>query len=63
MIWTLWQVTAPHLCAGLVTEDDEVIAAAPILKWAIGKSREELRGYFREQGWGVRRVPMGEDRR
>lgn len=49
----LWQVTAPHLCAGLVTRGDAVIDAAPVLRWCLGRLRGSLRGYFRRKGWRV----------
>lgn len=39
----LAQVTAPHLCAGIVLRDDVVVEAAPILRWMVGKSRDEVR--------------------
>lgn len=47
----LVQVTAPHFCAGLVLEDDRVIDAAPILRWAIGKGRDELRAQLQQKRW------------
>lgn len=53
---TLWQVIAPHFIAGLVTRGAVVTEAAPILRWAIGKSRDELREYFCRKGWSVNLV-------
>lgn len=52
----LWQVTAPHFCAGFVTRGEQVIRAAPILAWMIrdGRTRSFLRGYFHSKGWQVR---------
>lgn len=52
----LVQVTAPRFCAGLVFKDERVEMAAPILGWAIGKTRHELRGYFAGIGWEARVV-------
>ena len=49
----LWQVTAPHFCAGMVTYGHEVVEAAPVLKWTVGRHRSELRNYFRYRGWSV----------
>lgn len=49
----LWQVTTHVFCAGIVTHDDVVIDAAPILRWSIGKTRDELRAYFSRKGWRV----------
>jgi len=53
----LVQVTAPHFVAGLVMENDIVIEAAPILRWAIGKKRDWLRSYFERKDWTVKVVP------
>ena len=33
----LWQVDVGYFCAGIVTENEKVTFAAPILNWAIGK--------------------------
>lgn len=49
----LAQVTAPHFCAGIVMENDVCTDAAPILRWAVGKPRAELRQYFARKGWRV----------
>ena len=48
---TLAQITAPHSCAGLVMRGARCTAAAPILAWAIGRPRDELRAYFARKGW------------
>jgi hypothetical protein len=49
----LWQVTAPHFCAGIVTRGDLVVEAAPILRWCVGRRRGELRRHFRRRAWQV----------
>lgn len=48
---TLAQITAPHFCAGIVMRGDRCTDAAPILRWAVGKTRDELRAYFTSRGW------------
>lgn len=48
---TLAQITAHHFCAGLVIRGDRCTEAAPILAWAVGKTRDELRAYFARKGW------------
>jgi hypothetical protein len=54
---TLWQVTAPHFCAGLLTDvGGVVVRAAPVLRWCVGKTRDGLRPYFARKGWEVRLV-------
>lgn len=47
----LWQITAPHYCAGLIVEDGKVTQAAPILKWSIGKSWREVKKYLIAKGY------------
>lgn len=47
----LVQVDAPHFCAGIILEDDVVVRAAPILKWAVGWQRNDLRRYFERKQW------------
>lgn len=49
----LVRVKAPHFCAVLITVDDVCTEAAPILRWALGKSRDELRAYFARKQWEV----------
>jgi hypothetical protein len=41
----LFQVTTDYFCCGLVTEGDVVIDAAPIMSWAVGKKRAEIRNW------------------
>ena len=60
---TVAQITAPHFCAGLVMRGDRCTEAAPILAWAVGRTRDELRAYFAAKGWRavvVRKKPTGE---
>jgi hypothetical protein len=47
----LISVDAPHFCAALVMVDGRCTEAAPILKWAVGKSEEWLRAYFAQKRW------------
>jgi hypothetical protein len=47
----LVRVVAPHFVAGFVLTDGTCTEAAPILRWAVGKRREFLSGYFRNKGW------------
>lgn len=48
---TLVRVVAPHFTAGLIFKEKRCIDAAPILKWAIGKTSQEIVAYFRHKGW------------
>lgn len=47
----LIQVTAPHFCAGLVTDGERITEAAPILRWALRKRWPDTVLYFRKKGW------------
>jgi hypothetical protein len=49
----LWQVKAPHFCAGMITDKTHCVHAAPILAWAIGKHRDFLRAYFARKQWQI----------
>ena len=53
----LWRVTAPHFCAGIVTEINGFVRnAPPILKWAIGKDISWLKTYCRTRRWKLELV-------
>lgn len=47
----LIRVEAPHFVGAIVVLDGRCIEAAPILRWAIGKSHKQLIEYFKRQGW------------
>ncbi|MFL9499177.1 hypothetical protein ACJMQP_03885 [Rhodopseudomonas palustris] len=47
----LYAIDAPHFYAGLLVRDGRVIAAAPILRWAIGRKTKALGAYFKRKGW------------
>lgn len=54
---SLWQITAPHFCAGLLLDQDGICyLAAPILSWAVGKTQMKLETYFRKKNWEVQLV-------
>lgn len=48
---TLVRVTAPHFVAGLLAQGGVVKEAAPILRWAVGKSTRECAAYFKRKRW------------
>lgn len=51
----LARVVAPHFVAGLVLDArGYCVEAAPILHWALGKHRSELRAAFARRGWDAR---------
>ena len=55
MTEVLVRVTAPHFVAGLVMGQvkgkNVCVRAAPILRWAVYKSADDLRDAFRRKGW------------
>lgn len=53
----LVRVVAPDFVAGLIISEGRCTEAAPKLKWAIGREREDLRAYFRKRGWKASIVP------
>lgn len=53
----LVRIVAPHFVAGIVMDGDTCTEAAPIMRWAIGKRRGFLSGYFRNKGWKAAIVP------
>lgn len=55
----LARVEAPHFVAGLITIDGRCTEAAPILRWAIGRTEDELRAYFGQKGWKAIQVRQG----
>lgn len=54
----LIRVVAPHFTAGMCMTGDVCTEAAPILKWAIGKSRDDLRRYFAKKGWLAMQITL-----
>lgn len=48
-----YQIQSPYFCAGVVVSHDFVLQAAPIIRWAIGKSFIEVRDYCRMRGWTI----------
>jgi len=49
----LYRIVAPHYVAGLIIEANEVVEAAPILDWAVGKSWTYCYTYFKRKKFEV----------
>ena len=43
-------ISLPYATFGLVVEDGQVVEAAPIAQWAVGKSVEYVIGYYWRKG-------------
>lgn len=53
----LYRVEAPHFCAGLLVGDgSRVVAAAPILNWALGMTWVEVLAYTERKGWQMEHI-------
>jgi len=52
----LAQITAPHMCSGIILENDVVVRAAPIVKYMVGWPRHQVRDYCQRKGWRVQVV-------
>lgn len=50
------RVVAPHFVAGLVLENGRVVKAAPILRWAVGRTLPAIEQYCYRRQWILERV-------
>jgi len=55
----LYQATLPHFCCGFLVENQKIVDAAPIMRWAVGKSLAEFVRWARGKGGKVERVLSG----
>jgi hypothetical protein len=53
----LYQVSAPHFCAGIIVADGFILKAAPILSWAHDRSFSSFQEYCVKKGWRVVLIP------
>lgn len=53
---TLYQITAPHFCAGIIVENNVIIKAAPILRWMTDKDIGFIKEYCKKKKWTVYKV-------
>ena len=58
---TTYRITSPHFVAAIVSSGDDIVQAAPILHWTVGKSVSYVTDYCKARGWQVE--PMIEDSR
>lgn len=47
----LVRVVAPHFVAGFESDGHNIVRAAPILKYLIGKTEAYARHYIKQKGW------------
>lgn len=47
----LVRVTKGNVVAGIELQHDIVVRAAPILRWTIGRHRDDVRAAFERKGW------------
>lgn len=55
---THYRVTLAYVCCGVSVRDGLIVDAAPILKWAVGKSLQYFRNWVRLKGGTIE--PDGE---
>lgn len=53
----LYQITAPHFCAGFVVRERHVMKPAPVLKYMKGWELTRVRHYAHSRGWRCVEVP------
>jgi hypothetical protein len=47
----LVRVVAPHFVAGFEIESDRCYRAAPILRWFVGLTSDQIRQHCKKRGW------------
>lgn len=50
----LFQITAPHFCAGGEIRNREVIVTAPIIKYMVGWEIETVFSYCMARNWKIK---------
>jgi hypothetical protein len=55
---TLHRITAPHFAAGIVIDEDRVVHTAPILRYMMSWSEDEVTNYCHNKGWKMEVVLM-----
>lgn len=50
---TLAQITAPHMCVGIVLWDDKVVEASGTVKYMRKWTRDRVREYCKKKGWRI----------
>ena len=53
---TLYQITAPHFCAGLLARNGTISEAAPIIAWMVGWQLDGIERYCGRKGWKIAEV-------
>lgn len=49
-------INAPHFYAGLIHESGRVVRAAPIIRYMVGWTGQQVADYCRRKGWKWERV-------
>jgi hypothetical protein len=45
----LFQINIGYACFGIISENDKIIQTAPIGRWMIGKSLQEIKPYLKSK--------------
>lgn len=49
----LWQITAPHFVAGVYLREGTVTCCAPIVRYMMGWSADNVRNYCGRKDWRI----------
>jgi hypothetical protein len=53
----LYRVTLSYACYGVVVRDGQIIEAAPIARWSVGKPLAQFAAWVRKKGGKLEVVP------
>jgi hypothetical protein len=57
----LFQIDAPHFCAGAVMSEGKVIEIAPIIRYMKGWSESKIQSYCKKKNWKYSEMVIGDD--
>ena len=57
----LFQIDAPHFCAGAVMSEGKVTEAAPILNYMRGWKSSKIQSYCEKKGWKYSEMGISND--
>lgn len=56
-----YRVEAPYMCCGIEERDGTIINAAPIMRWAIGKSLTSVSNWIYNKGYKIEPLQEHQD--
>lgn len=55
----LFRIDGGHFVAGLEMDHEEVVYAAPIIRWMMGKTEKYMKEYCSNRGWHCQELTSG----